>query len=449
MNKMIDDQANYLRSIRDQYESHPYPPRNPAHEKQRLMLTETEALGKISHYCFKGCLNIESGFRVLVAGGGTGDQTIFLAEQLRGFDAEVVYLDLSTASMQIAKRRAEIRQLDNITWVHGSILDLPKLGMGKFDYINSCGVLMILEDPVEGLSALKCCMKDTAAIGIMVYAKYGRTGVYHMQELMRLINSNEKDIKKMLVNAKTTFHNLPSTHCLKCGPVPLSETHAEELDDSDWYDLFLISQDRAYTVPQLYEWLDECGLNLISFASQRYQYLPETHIKDERLLNIVKKLPVPTQQAIAENLVSTISRHRFYTCISADTVVSIKDQDNIPYFCDILPLATDMIKELQAIIVQQSEGTNMPLHFRHENINIFLPIQKLTPLFLQYIDGNRTIREIIKAVKSNPLAKESNMPTTQVMHLFTQFYEFLNQHNLLLLRHKSTTAYKTYSELQS
>ena len=37
----------------------------------------------------------------LVAGGGTGDATIFLAEQLRHTNARVVHLDLSAASIAI------------------------------------------------------------------------------------------------------------------------------------------------------------------------------------------------------------------------------------------------------------------------------------------------------------------------------------------------------------
>lgn len=445
---MITDESKYLKAIREQYESYPYPPRNAEDERQRLILTETESIGKISHYCFNGRLDVDNGFRALVAGGGTGDQAIFLAEQLRGYNAEIVYLDLSTASMKIAKRRAEIRELDNITWVHGSILDVQKYQLGTFDYINSCGVLMILADPVEGLTALKACLKENAAMGIMVYAQYGRTGVYHMQELMRLINISESDIRQMLLNSKTIYSNLPLTHCLKRGPVPLSEQHAAELADSDWYDLFLITQDRAYTVSEIYEWLNKCGLVLISFASQRRDYLPETHIRDVRLLKKLQRLPLRTQHAIAENMISTISRHRFYTGYSNHSTASISDHDNIPYFCDILPLAPDMIAELQALIGRQPVDTSIDLHFRQENINLSLPVKKLTHSLIKNIDGNTSIREIIKAVKNDCRAKAQNVTSMQITHQLKQLYELLNLHNLLLLRHKSVAKYKSYTELQ-
>ena len=45
-----------------------------------------------------------------------------------------------------------------------------------------------LEDPDAGLRALLSVLKDGGALGIMVYGQYGRTGVYQMQETLRLIN---------------------------------------------------------------------------------------------------------------------------------------------------------------------------------------------------------------------------------------------------------------------
>ena len=83
--------------------------------------------------------------------------------------------------MDIAKQRASIRGLNNITWMHTSLLDLPSLDIGKFDYINCSGVLHHLESPQEGLAALNSVLKQDGAILIMVYAKYGRTAIYQIQ----------------------------------------------------------------------------------------------------------------------------------------------------------------------------------------------------------------------------------------------------------------------------
>src|SRR5690606_5702152 len=97
-------------------------------EADQLIISLTEKLENLNHYCFAGARDfMRSGFRVLFAGGGTGDGTIFLAEQLYGTDAEIVHLDISEKAMEIAKARAELRGLDNITWQHGSLLDLPNM----------------------------------------------------------------------------------------------------------------------------------------------------------------------------------------------------------------------------------------------------------------------------------------------------------------------------------
>ena len=82
--------ANYLPNVRDQYESLPYPPCNPQDEKKQLIQTWLESLAMINHYCFSGKQSFQEHFRVLAAGGGTGDATIYLAEQLRGTDRKSV-----------------------------------------------------------------------------------------------------------------------------------------------------------------------------------------------------------------------------------------------------------------------------------------------------------------------------------------------------------------------
>ena len=67
-----------------------------------------------------------------LAGGGTGDACIMLAQQLidRRCPGEVVYLDLSTASRQICEARAKARGLRNIQFLTGSLLDLPTMNIG-------------------------------------------------------------------------------------------------------------------------------------------------------------------------------------------------------------------------------------------------------------------------------------------------------------------------------
>ena len=236
---------NYLPEVRNQYEALPYPACDPQDEHRRLARTWLEDLPMVNHYCFAGRQSFRNGFRALVAGGGTGDATIFLAEQLRHSNAEVVHLDLSQASIAIARERAAIRGLSNIRWVHDSLLNLPTLGLGHFHYVNCSGVLHHLANPDAGFAALRNMLAPDGAIGLMVYARTGRTGVYQMQALMRLVNGTEQDVQCKIDNTRDLLASLPAGNWFKRGE---NLYHDHLAGDAGIYDLLLHSQDRAYSI---------------------------------------------------------------------------------------------------------------------------------------------------------------------------------------------------------
>ena len=183
----------YLDAVKQQYEDFPYPPRNPADEAHRLYHANSGNLLQINHHCFGGKRDFRKDFRCLVAGGGTGDTVIYLAEQLRHCQAELVYLDMSAASRKVAEERARVRGLGNITWVTASIMELPGLGLGKFDYIECCGVLHHLASTEAGLQALTEVLREDGAIFLMLYGKYGRQAVYDMQALLQDLPARRHD----------------------------------------------------------------------------------------------------------------------------------------------------------------------------------------------------------------------------------------------------------------
>ncbi len=101
-------------------------------------------------------------------------------------------------------------------------------------------------------------------MGIMVYGQYGRTGIYQVQDLMRLINRGEEDPQACVENTKAAVKCLPPTNWFKKAEAQFPKWNE---NDIEVYDLFLHSQDRAYTVPQLYEWVEGCGLRLVDSAT--------------------------------------------------------------------------------------------------------------------------------------------------------------------------------------
>ena len=153
-------------------------------------------------------LNTDRDFRTLIPGGGTGFSTLYLAEQLNDTNAEIVYVDASAKSREVAQTRAKIRGLSNIIWIRDYMEHLPQLGLDveeKFDFVSCQGVLHHMKIPLKGLNTLKDALHEEGGMDLMLYARYGRTGVEQMQLLMRLVNEGVYDYKQKIENTKKIY----------------------------------------------------------------------------------------------------------------------------------------------------------------------------------------------------------------------------------------------------
>ena len=170
--------------LRAQYEAYPYPPRDPADEAKRLITGSPSHIDELNHYVFAGRRDFTRPFRALIAGGGTGDGAIMLAQQLcdAGGPGEVVYLDISESAAGIARARAERRGLGNIRFVHGAIDDIDSLDLGRFDYIDCCGVLHHLDDPMAGGRLLGGLLRPGGLMKIGLYSAAARRHVAAAQD---------------------------------------------------------------------------------------------------------------------------------------------------------------------------------------------------------------------------------------------------------------------------
>jgi len=427
-----------LPKVRRQYETYPYPERNPDDEKRRLLTTGFDSLGMINHYGFRGRQDFQKGFRVLVAGGGTGDATIYLAEQLRETDAAIVYLDLSTTSMNIARKRASIRGLTNIEWMKGSILDLPRMDLAAFDYISCTGVLHHLADPAQGLSALNAVLQENGVLGLMVYATYGRTGIYQIQQLMRLINTGEESMPRAIENTKAALHSLPASNWFQ-----LTENRFQGWKQSDieLYDLFLHCQDRSFTVLEIYDWIESCGLHLVDFCTAKLLYRPEYAFQNSTLLDRIRQLPLRRQQAIAELAFGYINQHCFFAARRPDTIARPDDPENVPFFAEDIDG-----KALAEAFRERAAGAPVKLNIRYATITV--KNGSVTKDLLERLDGQTCIGDVVEEVRKSKEREDRHITTESIMKEFLQIYETLHLMECLYLRHQSVPAFKTASELQ-
>ncbi len=369
--------------VRAQYEAYPYPPRDPRDEAKRLIEGSPSHLLEINHYVFAGRRDFREPFRALVAGGGTGDGTIMLAQHLadRGCPAEIVYLDVSSAARAIAEARARQRNLTNIRFVTSSLLELQNLALGQFDYIDCCGVLHHLPDPAAGLAILAAALKDDGGIGLMVYGALGRIGVYHLQAILRQLAADESDTARLDL-ARRLLKQLPTTNWFARNPFMRDHLN---VGDAGVYDLLLHSQDRAYTVPDLVALVGTAGLAITGLI-EPWRYEPASYLSDGALLKRIASLDRLERAAMAESLVGNLKVHICYA-VKADRAATAVAQPHDPAMIPVLREASgsESAKDLKP---------GGALTARAEGVEARFALPRRAGPILARIDGRRSLADI-------------------------------------------------------
>ena len=371
-----------------QYEAYPYPKRDPRDEAKRLLIGSPSHLREIDHWVFQAVRPRSVPLRALVAGGGTGDGAIMLAQQMAtaGRPGRVTYLDRSAAAHGVAQARAEARGL-TLDWHRLSLLDLPGAGIGPFDYIDCCGVLHHLPDPAAGLAALLSVLAPGGGLGLMVYAPHGRTGVYMVQEAMRLLAPEGEPPASRLDVARRVMRHLPETNWLHA-----NRHFGDHIEggDAGLYDLLLNPRDRAYTVPDLAHLLQGAGLR-ITCLMEPMRYDPAALLPDPKLRARIAGLDLVSRAALAEALAGNMSTHVAYC---------VRDIDPVAPPDPMQPGAVPLAREMAASEIARNIRVDGTLPVLFDGLRVPVPLPKLAGAILNAIDGERTVAEIAAMLQS-------------------------------------------------
>ena len=393
--------------VRAQYEAYPYPERNPADEKARLIVGSPSHPMEIDHFLFGGARDWARPFRVLVAGGGTGDALVMLAQILadHGVAPDILYLDQSAASRRIAEARVTARGLTGIRFETGDLLDAADYG--SFDYIDCCGVLHHLPDPDAGFRALRSALAEGGGMGGMVYAPHGRAGVYEMQDALAvLVGGDTPEVQ--VAHTRRLLGSLPPTNGLKRNPFLTDHAQGGE---AGLYDLLLHARDRPYTVNALFDALDGAGLEFMSFAAPG-RYDPRLLIADPVLRKRATALPYRAQAALAERLVGNIKTHVFYAAPrKSGQSVAVPAPDAVPCLIGVSGEALAASVRKSGRVRGNVEGVAFESAVPHEAAAI-----------LAAMDGVRSLHEIRRHLR---------WPRQKFDGFFGKLYEPLNDFGLL------------------
>jgi ubiquinone/menaquinone biosynthesis C-methylase UbiE len=122
--------------------------------------------------------------KVLLAGCGTGKHSIDTASRFK--NSKVTAIDLSLSGLAYSKRKTSEFKLHNVEYLRSNILKLSKLEK-HFDFVESCGVIHHMDDPMEGWKVLTDLLKPGGLMKIGLYSELARQNVTKIrQEIITL-----------------------------------------------------------------------------------------------------------------------------------------------------------------------------------------------------------------------------------------------------------------------
>ena len=318
------------------------------------------------------------GKKVLDAGCGNGRFAYYAGKYAR----EVWAIDLGPA-VEVARKNTA--SLDNVHVVQADLHN-PPFPLESFDFIYSIGVLHHLPDPDAGLCALRDLLAPDGAMNVMLYAPYGRTGIYIIQEFCRRvgITATDVDIRDLVAALKALPPGHPMQNLLRDAP--------DFRNEAALADALLHPCDRAYSVPQLFDFLHQGGLRFDRWVRQA-AYSPRCGVMATLPQAArIEKLPIEEQYAAAELFRGTMLRHSVIARRHGDA-----PHDPIAFSGDgwlaAVPVRmpdTVCVRErlppgAAAVLISQS----------HTYRDIYLPIDAMEMRMLESIDGHRSVGDII------------------------------------------------------
>ena len=369
--------------VRDFYERMPYPTARTSLDAHRDLYKNPDRRRAEFHLIWPA-KQPRGDQEILIAGCGTSQAARYA---LREPDARVTAIDVSKTSLRHTRDLQRKYNLNNLELHHLPIEDVRKLAR-SFDLVVCTGVLHHLPDPDHGLRALRDVLRPSGAMRLMVYARYGRAGIYMMQEYCRLLGISESagDLRDLGAAIEALSADHPISGVLRRA--------ADFRRPEAMADALLHPQDRAYTVPELYAWLDRCGMSFGRWIEQA-PYLAQCGLiaRSPHAARLAS-LPPRQQHAAVELFRGTIVAHSFIAyrddCSDDSQPVTFAGDSWRNYIPIALPGTVCVRERLPpgsvAVLINRS----------HTFTDLILTVDAFEDRLLGAIDGNRSLAEILR-----------------------------------------------------
>ncbi len=371
--------ADPSEALRQLYESFPYPRSVSGLDAFRSGERQPIWNPKTSYSVFFPESKPRGQLDILIAGCGTNLMPVFGAFMP---GARIVGVDISRASLEISAGLCASHDIDNVEHHQVALEEVASLGR-TFDFVCCTGVLHHLADPAAGLRALGEVTRPDGAIMAMVYARYGRQGVYMLQDLASMLGLRIDELSA--AKTQKLLAQLPATHPFRS----VYREVGEVISIEEVMDMILNPRDRSFRVHDVRELVEDAGLRFHRWLGNA-PYRPEmTALGQAGLLPEADALGPWDQAAAAELAFGNIIKHSFVvTHLGRATAAELFEGMAL---LDAYPsLSTHLkVEHAGANLVVTNEGHGVP-------IETAAPVAEMAAL-LKACDGHRTVGQLASA----------------------------------------------------
>ena len=365
-----------MKIVAKQYEKHVYP--EPISDLETSKILMGADLHNNRYLYWPNLSEVPKNIKLLIAGCGT-NQAAYYAYKYP--EIEVTGIDISKSSLQHEMYLKEKHNLKNLRVEHLNLIDIGEL-QETFDMVISTGVLHHTKNPEVGLSALESVLVDDGVMSLMVYGKYLRLGVYLLQEVFRDLGATQQSSDDITL-VKETINSLNENHVLQ-----RYMNLANDLSyDSGIVDTFLHSQDRAYSVKEIMEFINSAGLDFYSWLDRGYYVYDATLNNKLSLSKRMNSLDQIQKWSIAEKLNQNIGTHSFIVRKKTNKTKRVEDI----YFSNNWKKLIPHIK----VGTQISKSSENNDSFVLSRLGRSIKMGETAYNFLKSIEGQSTIEDLM------------------------------------------------------
>ena len=347
---------------------------------------------------------------ILVAGCGSSQAARYAASHP---GAHVTGIDISSASLEACSKLIAQHGLNNVQLKKLALEDIATLDQ-QFDLIVCTGVIHHLPDPALALRALRGVLKPEGSLYLMVYARHGRDAIYYLQDLCRLLGlTAESATAEDVEHLRRFIETLPLTHPYW----QRKKNFPDMLGTSELVDYLLNVRDRAYTLGEFSNLLDQGGLRIQSFM-QRAHYSPYCcGLKDSPFFEVIRQREQLVQYEIGELYRACLFKHELIAC-------SV-DRPAESYNIDLEQMDWEHVIPEQAPGLcfnpeQPLAGTVGWLSWRgHHFADIRLPLTSNEKYLLDAINGKATLAHL-----SSHISQDKSMSPGNIKEFVVRLLEF-------------------------